>query len=168
MRMSKSQIGLEVIGATTCTLIASVSKGKDSYTPRISGGAVVDAEPMDGAGRIISFGTVDAAMKFVGSACPNQDITFLLPVVEGVKVFRKPVYATLAAHDLALKTRLTAERVTAVTSLAAAQRTVDGFVALGYDVSVIPAVKEKHTNAVSNVAGLDASIAFLTAKIATL
>lgn len=161
-------MGFLVDVSASIALVATVVKGKDNYRAFVTSGANVAMEPTDASGRLITFGTIDAAVKFVGQACPNVDVTVLLPITEGVKLYRKPLYASVLLANAALKARLMARKLIVDAAEIKTAQVVTDFVVLGYNTSVIPAVLDRYTQAVANHDAVVSNQAFLAAKIATL
>ncbi len=168
MKKSAEQIAELVLGLVTLDLTATVVKGKDSYRASVTSGANVGMEPVDAAGKDITFGTVDAAIKWVGHACQNATMVVNLAVGESVKLFHKPVYATLAAANAAKKAKLLT-RVTVITAARAKLvQTKTDYETMGYNTSVIPAVLAKYTNVVAQIAVVDAVLVDVNALVAAL
>lgn len=168
MKVSAEKIRELVAVSATLALVATVVKGKDSFAATISSGANVGMQPVDGSGRDIAFGTIDAAIKFVGANCDNVAITVTMDVTEAVKLFRKPVYGSLALANAALKTKLQGRLVTITASRAKLAQTKLDYETMGYNTSPVPAVVARYDAVVAQLVNVDANIAYINGVVATL
>lgn len=171
---TKYQFDIATIGesAAAIELYATLkkvgNKMMDYYSVNVTVGANT-YQPADDSGKAIVFPTVEAAIKWVGNAAnSNLAITAVLNAIEGSKLFKRTLYPTVLASNLALKTKLQSGVTMANAALLKAQATKANYDTLGYATSMVPAVVTLYSGVTQQITQIGMNIADLNAKIATL
>jgi hypothetical protein len=173
-KATKHQLDIATVGQANASIVLTPTvrkvgtKMQDFYTANIQVGNNT-FEPVGDNGVDLVFPTKDAAINWLGSASnDNLFITVAIGAGQGSILWKKPLYATVALKNAALKTKLQAGVVSATTALAKATATKNSYTALGYDTSLVPAVVAMVAANNTAIANINANITELNAKIATL